>query len=115
MKPRIQTAIIGSMSIQPTSKPSTSEAMCNLIAEIRRRIPFDHIDPDTCSEQCNGCSLKLIEYLNAEIEDWEYRLEQNEIPNFRDLQRLEKSGRKIYRVLCKNGVIGCREGESTAG
>jgi hypothetical protein len=103
------------MSISRPPKPNTCDAMRNLIAEIRRRIPFDRIDPETCSDQCSGCSIKLVEYLDAEIEDWEYRLEQDEIPSFRDLQRLEKSGRKIYQVLCKNGIVDCSSEESASG
>jgi hypothetical protein len=86
-------------------KPSTSEAMRHLIEQIRHAIPFDTDLRDVCSEDCRGCSMKLLEYLDAELESWEYRLDQQEVPDFRDLSKLERSGRKIYKALLKNGII----------
>ena len=86
-------------------KPSTSEAMRLLIDQIRKAIPFDTELKDVCSEDCRGCSMKLLEYLDSELESWEYRLQQNEVPDFRDLSRLERSGRKIFKALQKNGLI----------
>ena len=89
-------------------KPSTSEAMRLLIDQIRKAIPFDTELKDVCSEDCRGCSMKLLEYLDSELESWEYRLQQNEVPDFRDLSRLERSGRKIFKALQKNGLIDGR-------
>ncbi len=86
-------------------KPSTSEAMRLLIDQIRNAIPFDSELQDVCSEDCRGCSMKLLEYLDNELESWEYRLQQNEVPDFRDLSRLERSGRRIFKALQKNGLI----------
>ncbi len=86
-------------------KPSTSEAMHLLIQKIRESIPFDTQLRDVCSEDCRGCSMKLLEYLDSELESWEYRLNQHEVPDFRDLSRLERSGRKVYKALQKNGLI----------
>jgi hypothetical protein len=86
-------------------KPSTTEAMHLLIQQIREAIPFDTQMRDVCSEDCRGCSMKLLEYLDAELESWEYRLQQQEVPDFRDLSKLERSGRKIYKALQKNGLI----------
>lgn len=86
-------------------KPSTREAMRLLINEIRDAIPADLALGDACSEDCKGCSIKLVEYLESELESWEYRLLQQEVPDFRDLSRLERSGRKIYAILQKNGLI----------
>ena len=86
-------------------KPTTREAMRQLIDKIREAIPFDTEQRDVCSSDCHGCSVKLLEYLETELESWEYRLDQNEIPDFRDLSRLEKSGCKIYKALQKNGLI----------
>jgi hypothetical protein len=86
-------------------KPSTTEAMHLLIQQIREAIPFDTQLRDVCSEDCRGCSMKLLEYLDAELESWEYRLQQQEVPDFRDLSKLERSGRKIYKALQKNGLI----------
>jgi hypothetical protein len=86
-------------------KPSTTEAMYLLIQQIRETIPFDTQLRGVCSEDCRGCSMKLLEYLDSELESWEYRLQQHEIPDFRDLSKLERSGRKIYKALQKNGLI----------
>jgi hypothetical protein len=86
-------------------KPSTTDAMRVLIEQIRQAIPFDTQLRDVCSEDCRGCSMKLLEYLDSELESWEYRLEQHETPDFRDLSKLERSGRKIYKALQKNGLI----------
>lgn len=76
-----------------------------MIEQIRLAIPFDTDLKDVCSEDCRGCSMKLLEYLDSELESWEYRLAQHEVPDFRDLSRLERSGRKIFKALQKNGLI----------
>jgi len=60
---------------------------------------------EICSDECKSCSLKLVEYLSSEMESWEYRLENDEIPNFSDLSKLARSGQKIVRALEKNGLI----------
>jgi hypothetical protein len=44
---------------------------------------------------------KLLEYIDVEITEWEQRLENGGIPNFRDIQKLSKTSRNIYRVLKK--------------
>lgn len=90
-------------------KPDTCEAMRHLIGEIKRNIPLELTEDDICKDDCRICSVKLLEYLASEIDSWEYRLKQNERPDFRDLSRLEKSGRKIYRALQKSGLIAAAE------
>ena len=91
--------IIGAM------KPNTSTAMRDIIEQIRGNIPFDLPEAYVCSDNCNGCSMKLLEFLDMELIDWERRLETGEIPNFGDLNRVAKMGKKIYRVLDRNGLI----------
>lgn len=49
--------------------------------------------------------MKLLEFLDMEVYDWEQRLDMGEIPNFGDLHRLANMAQKIYRVLDKNGLI----------
>jgi hypothetical protein len=51
-------------------KPDTVLAMQNLIKQIRSAIPFDLGKTDTCPYNCRGCSVKLIDFLEVEIEDW---------------------------------------------
>jgi len=85
-------------------KPDTITAMRDLIGEIRRAMPFDLPGARVCSGPCEGCSMKLLGFLESELEQWEQRLDQGEIPGLAGLSRLAKTARKVYRVLAKNGV-----------
>ena len=86
-------------------KPDTREAMRNLIGEIRRTLPFALSAEDICADECRGCSVKLLEYLESELDNWQYRLDNDETPNFGDLAKLARSGRKIHGALQKNGLL----------
>ncbi len=87
-------------------KPNTRQAMADLIARIRHVFPFDQFSEDSCSaEKCSGCSMKLLEHLDTLVEDWGWRLQQDEQPTFGDLEKLARTSRKIHAVLLKNGVI----------
>ncbi len=88
-------------------KPSTTVAMRQLIEQIRNRIPLASSAADLCrdSDNCNVCALKLTEYLNMQLEDWEYRLDNQQIPNFGDLKKLAQSAEKIHHALKKGGFI----------
>ncbi len=88
-------------------KPSTTIAMRQLIEQIRRNIPVAASKANLCrdSDHCNVCALKLTEYLNMQLEDWDYRLDNQQIPNFGDLKALAKSAEKIHRALKKGGFI----------
>ncbi len=79
--------------------------MAQLIGQIRRHIPFGLSGESLCGDSCQGCSSKLLIYLETELDAWEMRLADGVVPNFGDLDRLAKQGRKIYRVLQRNGVI----------
>ncbi len=86
-------------------KPKTPQAMHQLISQIRENVPFTLPAGYTCSDNCNGCSMKLIEFLDTELIDWEQRLKQGEVPQLYDLKRLATTSTKIYRVLDKNGLV----------
>ncbi|MFW2373120.1 MAG: hypothetical protein ACN4GM_08360 [Gammaproteobacteria bacterium] len=86
-------------------KPDTNTAMHNLIQQIRSKIPFDMPEAQACSGMCNGCSQKLLEYLDTELISWEQRLSQGETPNLGDIKHLARSSIKIYRVLHKNQLV----------
>lgn len=86
-------------------KPDTSTAMRQLIDNIRHHIPFDMPEAYVCTDNCNGCSMKLLEFLDMELLDWERRLQQGECPGLGDIDRMAKIARKIYRVLDRNGLI----------
>ena len=86
-------------------KPSTTVAMHQLIEQIRSAMPLTADSDDLCrdSENCHLCALKLIEFLNMELDDWERRLADQEIPNFGDLNKLAKTAQKIQNALKKGG------------
>ncbi len=79
--------------------------MRELIAQVREAIPFGLNDAVICGDGCEGCSSKLLIYLETELDAWERRLADGEVPTFGDLDRLAKQGRKIQRVLQRNGLI----------
>lgn len=79
--------------------------MHQLIQRVREKIPLDRPLTEICSDDCNGCSLKLLEYLSTELDGWEQQLAEGRQPNFGDLRQLERSSRKIYAALCRNGLI----------
>jgi hypothetical protein len=86
-------------------KPDTRTAMRRLLAEIRDTIPFGAPQTQVCGDECNACSLKLLEYLDGELCAWEARLDAGETPNLGDVSRLAKTGRKVFAALEKNGLI----------
>ena len=88
-------------------KPDTATAMRNMLEKIRHTIPFDAPESSTCSdsESCQGCSVKLLEYLQLEVDNWQQKLDEGYRPNFADLSALEKSARKIYRSLERNDLV----------
>ena len=88
-----------------TRKPNTTDAMHNLIHEVRTTLPLDLSPVEVCSDECRSCSIKLIEYIAMELENWESRLDDGDIPDFGDLNRLARSSKKIHRALLKNGLV----------
>lgn len=79
--------------------------MRQLIAQVRAVVPFDDPRARACGGSCDGCSLKLIEFLDAELADWEARLDAGERPGLAELSRLARISRRIYGVLERNGVV----------
>lgn len=86
-------------------KPDTTTAMQDLIQQIRSKIPFDMPEAQACTGICNGCSQKLLEFLDTELISWEFRLNQGETPKLGDIKSLARSSIKIYRVLHKNQLV----------
>ena len=86
-------------------KPNTTNAMYDLISQIKDMLSFEAIKSNVCSQSCSGCSLKLVEFLTTEIEQWEYQLAQGGVPNFNDINKLAKSAKKIKAILKKNNLI----------
>ena len=86
-------------------KPDTSTAMQNLIDEVRATMPFDAGEAQLCADSCNGCSLKLLEFLDMELLDWEQKLQDGVEPSFGDIHKMGKTCKKIYMILKKNGLV----------
>ena len=86
-------------------KPKTPAAMQQLIQQVREILPFEMPEAYLCDGVCKGCSLKLLDYLDLELMDWEDRLQKGEIPDLADIQRVAKTSRKIHRVLDRSGVL----------
>ncbi|MCU7938796.1 MAG: hypothetical protein KZQ64_09485 [gamma proteobacterium symbiont of Bathyaustriella thionipta] len=86
-------------------KPGRSIAMQQLIEQVRVAMPFDLPEANLCSGKCNGCSQKLLDYLDTELEDWELRLKSGELPDFGEIQRIAKTSKKIYKVMQRNGLV----------
>jgi hypothetical protein len=79
--------------------------MVALIGQIRQSLPFGAPEARLCAGPCNGCSLKLLEYLEGELLAWEQRLAQGERPGLAELSTLAKSARRVARVLANNGLM----------
>ncbi|WP_295391405.1 hypothetical protein [uncultured Thiodictyon sp.] len=88
------------------TKPDTNTAMCGLIAQVRTAIPFEAPQSRVCTGACDGCSRKLLDFLEGELDDWERRLAAGEAPRLGDLSRLARTSRKVYAVLERNGLVG---------
>ena len=86
-------------------KPDVPTAMRQLIDEVRHTLPFDLPEARVCNGPCDGCSLKLLDFLEMELEAWERRLDEGEKPGLAELSKLAKTSRRIHRVLQKNGLL----------
>ncbi len=86
-------------------KPNSPEAMKELISEIKQSIPFGMTEAEMCSGICHGCSKKLLEFLDTELEYWEVMLTNGQCPTLGDIHRLAKSSKKIYASLKKNNLV----------
>ena len=82
-------------------KPDVASAMLQLIAKIRVTFPFDRAETQICAGPCQGCSLKLLGYLESELDDWESRITDGERPGLAELSQLLRTSRKVERILQK--------------
>ena len=86
-------------------KPDTANAMRQLIDQARDAIPFDRPEAQVCTGLCTGCSVKLLDYLDRQLSEWETRIAAGERPSLADLSRLGGASRKVYRALAANGLV----------
>jgi hypothetical protein len=90
---------------QKARKPDTRTAMRQLIDRVRNELPFGLPEEALCGDACQGCSSKLLIYLETELDEWETKLSDGAIPSFGDLSRLAEKSKKIAQVLHQNGLI----------
>ncbi|MCU7809988.1 MAG: hypothetical protein KZQ77_01955 [Candidatus Thiodiazotropha sp. (ex Notomyrtea botanica)] len=83
--------------------------MRQLIRQVRKAIPFDLSEEEICGDTCQGCSSKLLIFLETELDEWEIKLADGITPNFGDLDRLARQSKKIHRALELNGLLVDRE------
>lgn len=86
-------------------KPDTATAMHQLIGRIRTTFPFDRPESQICAGPCQGCSMKLLGYLESELDGWEGRLANGERPGLAELSQLIRTSRKIGRALEKSKLM----------
>lgn len=86
-------------------KPDAIEAMAHLISQIRSTFPFGQSSTQIRAGPCQGCSMKLLGYLEMELDAWDARLDAGERPSLAELSRLSRTARKIARVLEKSGLM----------
>jgi len=90
---------------RPALKANATVAMRNLIAKVRRSVPFDHSQQELYSGLCRGCAKKLIDYLDMELESWEQKLSDGDVPRLGDVDKMAGRSKKIVRALKYNGLI----------
>jgi hypothetical protein len=78
--------------------------MRTLMAQVRNAVPFDMPEAQVCAGTCDGCSLRLLEFLGNALDGWEARLDAGERPGLRDLSGPANTSRKVYSVLARNGL-----------
>lgn len=86
-------------------KPKRTQAMQQLIETLREKFPFNDLQANICTGQCNCCSMKLLEYLDTEIDGWEGKLKQGETPSLGEINKMAKMSKKIYKILDKNNLV----------
>ncbi len=79
--------------------------MRQLIAQVRQNLPFDLPEARVCSGPCKGCSLKLLDYLESELDLWEQRLDEGDKPGLAEYSKLARASRNVHSALQKNGLV----------
>lgn len=89
-------------------KPDSATAMRLLIAQVCDAIPFDLPAAQLCIGECDGCSLKLLEFLASELYGWEARLDAGERPGLKELSRLARPAARSMRCSPATGWYSLR-------
>jgi hypothetical protein len=86
-------------------KPDVTTTMRDLIGEARERFPFDTPEAQICRGPCQACSVKLLGFLEDELDGWERRIASGERPGLAELSRLLRTLRKVARALAADGLM----------
>lgn len=86
-------------------KPDTTTAMHDLLGQVRDALPFGLPESQVCVPPCRGCSIKLLGFLESELDSWDARLAEGEKPGLKDLSDLARTARRIHKVLKRNGLL----------
>jgi hypothetical protein len=86
-------------------KPGTKTAMKNIIGEAREKIPFNLSFDGNCEGRCDECPFKLLELLDMDLSNWEFRLKRGDIPNLGDVHTLGRSCKDVYALLQTKGLV----------
>ncbi len=86
-------------------KPDRTNAMLNLITEVRADFPFTVPEANICGISCIGCPKKLLELVDTELCDWQQKITDGTIPNFGEIARLAKLCKNVRRGLKRNGLV----------
>lgn len=95
-------------------KPDSNTAMQQLIERMRDAFPFDRSEAQICAGPCHGCPLKLLQFLESELDAWQQRLDDGERVGFVELSQLLRISRKIQRALQKSDLMptpACNDGD----
>jgi hypothetical protein len=86
-------------------KPDVTTTMRHLIDQARERFPFDTPEAQICRGPCQACTVKLLGFLEDELDGWDRRIASGERPGLAELSRLLRTLRKVARALTADGLM----------
>ncbi len=86
-------------------KPDRRSAMLNIINLVRDDFPFYAPESQICGDTCVGCPKKLLELVEMEVIEWEFKLDRGEVPAFDEIDRFAKLCKNVRRSLVRNDVL----------
>ncbi len=70
-----------------------------LIAQARATLPFDDPQALVCNGDCDRCALKLLTFLDQQLDDWRARLDAGESPTLHQVSELGRLCRQVAFAL----------------
>ena len=72
---------------------------------MRDDFPLTVSEANICGISCIGCPKKLLELVDAELCEWEVKINNGDIPKFGVISRLAKLCKSVRRGLKRNGLV----------